>query len=72
MANKARISALDLTQTFFDRQCGPPTYTHYIFENFSKWALTVEKGEKHLLVYISPDMKVKIQKYGNSWELQGH
>ena len=63
VVNKARISALDFTQTFFDRQCGPPMYTHYIFGKFSTQALTVGDGEKHLLVYLLPDVKVKIQSW---------
>ena len=40
-------------------------YTHYIFGNFLKRSksFTVEEGEKHLLVYLSPDVKVKIQSW---------
>ena len=51
-------------QTFFDRQCSPPKYTHYIFQNFIDHDWSVDSGEKHFIVKLSADVKVKnLMKY---------
>ena len=46
-----------ISQIFFERQCGPPKSTHYIFGQFYD-AMDVDIGEKHLEVYLLEDIKV--------------
>jgi len=43
-------------QIFFDRQCGPPKYTQYIFGKFYN-DMEVDQGQKHLTVYLWADIK---------------
>ena len=45
-------------QIFFERQCGPPKSTHYIFGQFYD-AMDVDIGENHLAVYLLEDIKVR-------------
>ena len=47
------------TQIFFDRQCGPPKYTQYIFGKFYD-DMEVDQGQKHLTVYLWADIKVNV------------
>ena len=66
--HKIKITTdIDLTSTqiFFDRQCGPPKSTQYIFGQFMDNNMDVDQGEKHLIVYMLADIKVNCASWFN-------